>query len=561
MECKKFRMYGRLLTTVCAVGLTTSSLMAQSAPASKQSAASTEINPISRVDLFAGYSFLAPHGSINGNAYSKATAGAIGSGAYYFTKFLGGEVGGDSHPDGAGDGFTTLDVGPILRYPLARATPFVHVLGGVSRVGGPNYNTPAGVHMVNPYKWGPSLAAGGGLDYLLPFFGNHLSLRVFQADYQYMHVSFGQPVGNIEGGTASINALQLSTGLVYHAGSIAPPPPVTNSCTANPTEVYAGDSVAVTCSALNLNPKKAKHTIYSWSATGVKVGGDKPTTKVNTTDLAPGTYTVTGHVTEGKKPGQSADGTATFTVKPFQPPTIACSADPSAVQPGGSSTITCQGVSPQNRPLTFSYSASSGQISGSTNTATLNTTGVAPGVITVTGNVTDDKGQSVSATANVTVNAPPPPPAPKTEALCAINFDRDQRRPTRVDNEAKACLDDVALNLERNADAKAVLVGSSAPTEKKGAQMAAQRAVNTKDYLVREKGIDPSRIDVRTGSAGTRGVQNYLVPSGANFDTDEPGTVEVDTKLVKAQKRVYGHDTTAHTKKHHTPKTATSSQQ
>ena len=36
---------------------------------------------------------------------------------------------------------------------------------------------------------------------------------------------------------------------------------------------------------------------------------------------------------------------------------------------------------------------------------------------------------------------------------------RDKKRPTRVDNEAKACLDEVALDLQRQADAKAVVVG------------------------------------------------------------------------------------------------------
>ena len=51
-----------------------------------------------------------------------------------------------------------------------------------------------------------------------------------------------------------------------------------------------------------------------------------------------------------------ADCSAPFTVKAFQPPTVGCSANPSTVNPGDSSTITANGVSPQNRPLTYSYS-------------------------------------------------------------------------------------------------------------------------------------------------------------------------------------------------------------
>src|SRR6202030_1566454 len=142
-------------------------------------------------------------------------------------------------------------------------------------------------------------------------------------------------------------------------------------------------------------------------------GGTATTTTIDTKDLNPGTYTVTGHVTEGNKPGQSADCTATFTVNAFQPPTITCSANPTTVKPGDTSTITAAGVSPQNRPLTYSYSATAGQISGTTTSATLTTQGAATGPITVTCTVTDDKNQTATATTTVTVEAPVVPPAPK----------------------------------------------------------------------------------------------------------------------------------------------------
>ncbi len=565
MEHLKLRSNARWLVAACVLGLGTTAMLAQQASTSTAASGSTTaakpatgVNP-SRADIFAGYSYLAPHGVIQGEKYNAVNFGAIGSGAYYFNKFLGAEGSLASHPDGNGDGFTTINGGPIARFPMIDMTPFVHALVGTTRIGGPNYNgfyangNPG--HFVNPYRWGTSLTIGGGLDYPLPFLNHHLGLRLFQADYQYMHASFGPPntipptTTNIEGGRANINAAQLSTGLIYHIGSIIPPPPVAYAVSASPTEVYPGEPVTVTGNAQNLNPKKT--ATYNWTSTGGKVSGTSSTANVDTTDLAPGTYTVTGHVTEGNKAGQSADASTTFTVKQFEPPTVSCTANPTTVAPGDSATITAQGVSPQNRPLTYSYSASSGQVSGSNSTATLNTTGVAPGVITVTCNVSDDKGQTASSTSSVTVNAPPPPPAPKTETLCSINFSRDKRRPTRVDNEAKACLDDVALNLQRSADAKAVLVGNSTSTERHGSKLAAERAVNTKAYLVNEKGIDPSRVDVRTGNAGTASVQNYLVPSGATFDNDVQGTTAVDTSTVKASRNAYGHARKTTTAKHH----------
>jgi hypothetical protein len=230
----------------------------------------------------------------------------------------------------------------------------------------------------------------------------------------------------------------------------------------------------------------------------------------------------------------------------FQPPTISCSANPSTLAPGGSSTITAVGNSPQNRPLTYSYSASAGSVSGRGTSATESTSGAAPGTITVTCNVVDDKGQSASATTTVTVVAPPPPPpppAPTTSALCSVNFERDKNRPARVDNEAKACLDDVALSLQRSSDAKLAVVGNSNAKEKtppknkraKAVDLAAQRAVNTKDYLVTEKGIDPSRVQVYTGATDGQTVTTTLVPAGATLDTS--GLVVVDEAAVKAVPR------------------------
>ena len=80
--------------------------------------------------------------------------------------------------------------------------------------------------------------------------------------------------------------------------------------------------------------------------------------------------------------------------------------------------------------------------------------------------------------------------------------------------------------------------------------LAAQRAVNTKAYLVTEKGIDASRISVRTGTQSIDEVENYLIPAGATFDSDVPGTTAVDESTVKAQTRVpLGAKPVAHHKK------------
>ncbi len=529
MVYRPFRNSRRFVLAACAVGLGVASLSAQT----PSTTAPVGPNP-SRADVFLGFSYYGAHGQIKpaGINYSSIDLGAIGSGAYYFNKYVGAEITFVAHPDGNNDGLYAGSAGPIFRLPLDNFTVFAHANAGGSRLTGPDSDS-GGYH--NPYTWGPTLAVGGGMDYDLPFFNHMFSYRLFQADYRYVHTDFGPstppPTSGPIGGRANLGAAELSSGIVAHFGHIIPPPPVTYACVVSPTTVFPGDPITVTGTAANLNPKKT--ATYNWSADGGTISGTTSTATIDTKSATPGTYTAKGHVTEGNKPGQMADCTASYTVKQFEPPTVSCSANPSTVAPGDSSTITASGMSPQNRPLTYSYSASAGTVSGNATTATLSTAGAAPGSITVTCNVVDDKGQTASSTTTVTVNAPPPPPAPSTSNLCSVNFERDHRRPSRVDNEAKACLDEVALNLQRTSDAKLAIVGDAAGNEKMHDRVAAERAVHTKDYLVKEKGIDASRISVYTGTTDGKTATTTLVPAGATLSTD--GLTPVDESAMQTK--------------------------
>jgi hypothetical protein len=528
-----------VLAVAAAATMTAAGAFAQDKPAAKPPADASA----SRWDIFAGYSYLAPHGTVqveqnDGSVlpvqYKSVNVGEIVSGAYYFNKYVGGQVELGFHEyDGDlggknNDGFVTGSAGLIFRYPTADITPFAHALVGAAYVGGPEHE---------PNTWGPALTVGGGMDYNTPLFNHHLAIRLFQADYEYMHADFGP--GEF-GGRANINAARLSAGLVWHIGSIVPPPPVTLACSANPTSVFEGEPVTITATADMLNPKMK--AVYTFSGEGVTPSG--ATAAVATATLAPGVHTVKCNVSEGPKAGQSADAQTTYTIKEFEPPTVSCSANPSTIKPGDTSTITVTGVSPQNRPLTYSYSASAGSVSGTGASATYSSAGAASGAVTVTCNVADDKGHSATATTPISIEAPYVPPPPTISSLCSITFDKDTKRPTRVDNEAKACLDDIALTLQSKSDAALSVVGSSTAEEKappkhkkkheEPIDFAAQRAVNTKDYLVTEKGIDASRITVYTGSGTDKKVEDYLVPSGATFDV--AGATKI-TAEVKPQTR------------------------
>jgi outer membrane protein OmpA-like peptidoglycan-associated protein len=386
-----------------------------------------------------------------------------------------------------------------------------------------------------------ALQAGAGFNlFLTP----HLGLRLLEADY--VRTELPNDASNAQ------SDLRLAFGVVYHIGSI-PPSPISFSATASPASVFPGDPVNVTAAPGNLNPKL--HVIYSWAGSGVAGNGTQAT--VATASLAPGNYTVKVQLKEGKPGkegfGRSAEASASFTVKPFEPPTASCSVNPTTLKPGETAAITATGVSPQNRPLTYSYSATAGSVSGNGSSAVFSSSGAPTGVTGINCAVSDDKGQTATANTSVTIVVPYVQPIPRTLALCSIAFEKDKRRPARVDNEAKACLDEVALELGKQPDAKAVLVGSSTGDEKaktaKEAQaalkhkhikvddLAAERAVNAKDYLVTEKGVDAARISVATGATDGQKVEDYLVPSGASFSSDVQATIPVDETAVKPQVR------------------------
>jgi hypothetical protein len=485
---------------------------------------------VPRFELFVGYSYLRAVPELAAGNRLVWMNGGSTSIAFNMNRYLGlvGDFGAYTNSEMRFTGAYTSTVdannanvaaftylfGPRLSFrKYDRITPFAQVLfGGVHA----NLVTLAGCTvncMLLPSQDSFAMTAGGGLDLRVH---HHFAIRIIQAEYLMTRFT-----SYTTGAVGTQNDMRLSSGIVFRFGGrgvppLPPLPPLAYSCSVNPSSVFTGDAIAVSGTALNLDP--AKTAVYTWSADGGTVTGTSSTASIDTGQSVPGGYTVKGHVSEGDKPGENADCAAPYTVKALESPTVSCTADPSTVISGNSSTIAATGISPQNRPLTYSYSSTSGSVSGAGSRATLTTAGVPTGSIIVTCNVVDDKGQTASGTTSVTVAVPVSAPKPMTSDLCAVHFDRDARRPVRVDNEGKACLDEVALDLQRNSDASLALVGSASGMEKDGRKLAAQRASNTKAYLVGEKGIDSSRIAVYTGTQDGKVVSTTLIPSGATFD-------------------------------------------
>jgi hypothetical protein len=176
----------------------------------------------SKLDVYAGYSYWAPHGSVNNFRYKALNEGFTVSAAYYMNPYLGAQFEFQRGQQTANDGMRSFSGGLIARDPRVQGmVPFAHALLGTIGLTGPNEASigNGSSYLYNPEHWGVLLTAGGGVDYATPFLHGHLRLRIFQVDYQYAHVNFGPPLAT-QGGRANLKAVHLSTGIVYSFNSL-----------------------------------------------------------------------------------------------------------------------------------------------------------------------------------------------------------------------------------------------------------------------------------------------------------------------------------------------------
>jgi outer membrane protein OmpA-like peptidoglycan-associated protein len=208
-----------------------------------------------------------------------------------------------------------------------------------------------------------------------------------------------------------------------------------------------------------------------------------------------------------------ASCTAKFAVKEPRPPMITCSSDPASVPMGGTSTISSNANSPDGRRLIYSYSTSAGNISGSTATATLDSSGAQPGTITVTCNVGDDRNPPLTASASTTLNiqSPPPPPSPSPEviaiekrlALHSVYFatakptleSPDSGLLSSQEKTLRALASDFQIYLQSKPDARLTLQGHADPrgSVEYNQALSERRVDRTKRFLV-ELGVPAANI-------------------------------------------------------------------
>lgn len=385
---------------------------------SSSAVAQSDSNP--KWDLFVGYQWLHPGGTVpapfgnfeNPTPYKVPDMSGFGSTLTYnfdphwgFSFDLG-------HNWGSGNYETTGSIGPRFIWRTDGADYFVHTLLSLNRLSVGGLNAGNGVGAI----------LGGGMD--LPI-RKWVSLRLFEADFVWGRHNYSDFADTTfpDLRHASLDGARLRSGLVFNWGG-APALVPAATCSVQPTEVMVGEPLTATVTASNFNPK---HTVtYSWSGNGGTVTGKDTTASIDTTNATPGSYSVTAHVTDPKaKTNNEATCSANYTIKPLppkNPPTMSCSASPASAPTGTNVTVTCSCTSPDGVSVSVaSWTASGGSISGSGNSATLNTNGVSPGTVSVGATCTDSRGLTGQASTEVTVEAPPLPPVNKeVEARLAL---------------------------------------------------------------------------------------------------------------------------------------------
>ena len=478
--------------------------------------AAAQDQPAPKWEGFAGYSFLYPntdlHALLPGGLLPVSSPlesnprGLGGSLTYDFKRWFGLTLDGSGHW-GAGEtglakriddtAFYNISFGPKFTHRGEHVDPFLEALVGDHQL------APDAFHGINKLGF----MIGGGLDFKV---SKHWALRLPRVDYVMSSYRYGPSATT---GSTDLRGIRAQAGLVFRWGGEHKVTLPQATCSIQPGEVFAGERVNATAEGSNFDPKRT--VTYSWSGSGIKSGETSASTRIDSSGLQPGSYQVTANLSDGSPEGV-ASCTARFTVKEARPPVISCSSDPGSVATGGKSTITAVASSPDGRMLSYSYTTSTGNVTGNTSTATLDTAGAQPGMITVTCNVADDRSQPLTASATTTVNlqAPPPPPPDivaieKRLALHSVYFATAKPRASDPDagllgsqeSTLTALAGDFLIYLQLKPDARLTLKGHADPrgSVDYNQQLSERRVDRVKGFLT---GLGVPAANIQTEAFG-----------------------------------------------------------
>ncbi len=264
--------------------------------------------------------------------------------------------------------------------------------------------------------------------------------------------------------------------------------PPTVSLEVTPTSIQVGETA--TARATATSPDGSPLT-YSWTVNNQSVPGTTPTYIFGSEGRQPGNYTRGVKADTGKF---SATDSKVVTVReiPIPPPTIQCLTPTVEVESGGTVELRVRAVAERATP-TVTWSATGGTVTGSGETATFNATGLSAGSNSVTATVDNGRGGRASCTMTVNVSQ-------------KVNVPGFALRQSRINNVAKAILDNVAVQMQNDPRLRASVAGYTDGSRQEAAvkDLGLKRAKAVVDYLV-SKGVDASRLTATDGGVSTLG--------------------------------------------------------
>lgn len=258
------------------------------------------------------------------------------------------------------------------------------------------------------------------------------------------------------------------------------------------------------------NSPEGKPLRYTWETTGGRVVGEGASPIWDLSNVAPGQYTASVDV--------STDGVGCTALTSMAVQVVEC---PPVAEICPNISVSCPTPNAPGVPVTFSadlsggtpgrtpaynWSVTGGRIVGGQGTSaiTVDTAGLAGSELRATVEVAGF-GPRCS---NSCATSIPSPPLPAPEGTPFDDYGDISR------DDEKARLDNFANELQSQPSAQGYYVFYSGPDMRPGA--ASKRAQLAKEYLVKTRGIDASRIVIMDGGARNAfGVRLWIVPAGA----------------------------------------------
>lgn len=202
---------------------------------------------------------------------------------------------------------------------------------------------------------------------------------------------------------------------------------------------------------------------------------------------------------------------------PNRPPTVSLDADKTNAISCDTVRFRANASDPDGDSLTYAWTTSAGRIAGEGASVTLDPGCLPAGTdVSVSVTVNDGHNHTASATRHVMIEAKP---KPQTITRSVGPFPSVRvGGGTRLNNIDKSVLDDMATRLRQDPGSRLLVVGHAETGEKDADVLSRKRAEAVKAYIVKERGIDASRIVTRgAGAGGGRRAELTFVPDGADM--------------------------------------------